>query len=186
MTSPRFYCGQFLLAMPGIGDPRFEHVVIAMCSHDEDGALGIGIDRYAPGHSVHDLLEQFEIDTDGIPDDQILVGGPVEPQRGFVVHSLDWSGRGTIDVAGRWGLSGTIDILRVIGRPTGPSKYFVALGYTGWGAGQLEGEMLRHGWHLAEGDQGLLFNDKPEQRWEKAYRSTGIDPRMLAGESGHA
>ena len=186
MTNDPFHSGKLLLAMPGIGDLRFEKSVIAICSHDADGALGIGIGQHLGGVTVHGLLEQFEIDPSGMPDVPIFAGGPVEPKRGFVLHSLDWGGQGTIDVAGKWGLSASIDILRVIGRPHGPSQWLVALGYAGWGAGQLDGEMTRHGWHLADPSEALLFDLPAEQRWQSAFLSTGIDPRMLASESGHA
>ncbi len=185
-NDPRFYVGKLLLAMPGIGDLRFERSVTAMCSHDEQGALGIGIATQAVSINLHGLLDQFEIETDGVPNAPIHVGGPVEPQRGFVLHSLDWGGQGTVDVAGKWGLSASLDVLRVIGKPNGPSRWLVALGYAGWGAGQLEGEMLRHGWHIADGSDELLFNAQVEKRWDAAFRSTGIDPRLLSPESGHA
>jgi putative transcriptional regulator len=142
MTNPRYLAGKFLLAMPGIGDLRFERAVIAMCSHDDQGALGIGIGHFVPRMGLHNLLSQFDIPTDNIIDAPVHQGGPVEPQRGFVLHSLDWGGQGTVQVNKLWGLSGTLDILRVIGRPQGPSKWLVALGYAGWGAGQLDGEML--------------------------------------------
>jgi putative transcriptional regulator len=172
--------------MPGIGDSRFERAVIAMCSHDEEGALGIGIGRLVPQLSLHAMLSQFEIRTDGVPDVAVHAGGPVEPQRGFVLHSLDWGGQGTVEVAGKWGLSGSLDVLRMIGRPGGPSRWLVALGYAGWGAGQLDGEMLRHGWHIADGDEGIVFGCDVKSRWEGAFAAQGIDPRLLASESGRA
>jgi putative transcriptional regulator len=183
---PRFYSGKLLLAMPGIGDPRFERSVTALCSHDEKGALGIGITHRHQNLRLHGLLKQFDIEIADVPDAPVYRGGPVEPQRGFVLHSLDWGGQGTIDVAGLWGLSGTIDVLRVIGRPTGPTRWMVALGYAGWGAGQLEGEMLRHGWQFADGSDELLFGTSQSDRWSAAFKSTGIDPRLLSSESGHA
>lgn len=182
----RFYAGKLLLAMPGIGDPRFERSVIAMCSHDEMGALGIGIGSHLPDTNLHKLLEQFDIDTDGIPAAPIHYGGPVEPQRGFVIHSLDWGGQGTIDVAGRWALSGSIDVLRVLGKPEGPRQWLVSLGYAGWGANQLDGEMLRHGWHIAEAELTIMFETPVKQRWTEGFLSSGIDSRLLASESGHA
>jgi putative transcriptional regulator len=186
MTNPRYLAGKFLLAMPGIGDLRFERAVIAMCSHDDQGALGIGIGHFVPRMGLHNLLSQFDIPTDNIIDAPVHQGGPVEPQRGFVLHSLDWGGQGTVQVNKLWGLSGTLDILRVIGRPQGPSKWLVALGYAGWGAGQLDGEMLRHGWHVAPANHHLLFETIADQRWAAAFTSSGIDPRMLASDSGHA
>jgi putative transcriptional regulator len=186
MTDPRFLSGQLLLAMPGIGDARFERAVIAMCSHDQEGALGIGIGATLPQLRLHELLGQFGIDTDGVPDVPVHRGGPVEPQRGFVLHSLDWSGQGTVDVAGKWGLSGSLDVLRVIGRPNGPKHWLIALGYAGWGEGQLDGEMHRHGWHISDGDPALIFGLDAATRWEAAFEAQGIDPRLLASESGRA
>ncbi len=186
MTNARFLSGKLLLAMPGIGDPRFERAVIAMCSHDEEGALGIGIGQYAMGLGLHGILDQFDLPTAHVEDVPILLGGPVEPKRGFVLHSLDWGGQGTIDVAGRWGLSGTIDALRVLGTPAGPSRWLVALGYAGWGASQLDGELHRHGWHIGDGDATIIFDLEAEDRWEAAFEAQGIDPRLLASHSGTA
>jgi putative transcriptional regulator len=185
MADPRYFTGQFLLAMPGIGDPRFDKSIIAVCSHDEGGALGIGIGRLA-SLSLHELFAQFDLEIKGIPDAPIYTGGPVEPRRGFVLHSLDWGGQGTIDVAGKWALSSSVDVLRVIGRPEGPSKWLVALGYAGWSAGQLDEEMTRHGWHLAPGDAALLFDHDTDDKWRAGFLSTGIDPKMLTLQSGRA
>lgn len=186
MDEPRFLSGKLLLAMPGIGDPRFERSVIAICSHDEQSALGIGIGHIVPQIGLHSLLKQFDVPTDHMPDAPVYHGGPVEPQRGFVLHSLDWGGQGTVDVAGRWGMTGTIDVLRVIGTSQGPRRWLVSLGYAGWGEGQLDGEMQRHGWHLANGDESLLFDADVDQKWALAFASQGIDTRLLANESGHA
>ena len=186
MTEARFLTGQLLLAMPGIGDPRFERAVIAMCSHDAEGAMGIGIGHALPEVRLHNMLKQFDIPTDAVPDIPVLRGGPVEPQRGFILHSRDWGGQGTVDVAGKWALSGTLDALRVIGRPEGPSRWLVALGYAGWGAGQLDGEMQRHGWQLADGDETLVYETETPARGTAAFGAQGIDPRLLASESGRA
>lgn len=186
MTTPPFLTGQFLLAMPGIGDPRFERSVIAMCAHDENGALGIGIASPIRDLGLHDLLEQFDIATADAPNASVVLGGPVEPSRGFVLHSLDWGGQDTIDVAGRWALSGSIDTLKAIATGKGPSRWLVALGYAGWGAGQLDEEMSRHGWLAVEGTVDLLFDTPADQRWERGYRDAGIDPRLLVSGAGQA
>ena len=186
MESARFLVGQFLLAMPGIGDPRFERAVIAMCEHDEEGAVGIGIGAEIDGLGLHDVLEQFEIDHGVAPDAPVHFGGPVEPRRGFVVHSTDWDGQGTVAVAGRWSLSGTLDVLRAIADGTGPRHWVVALGYAGWGAGQLDGEMLRHGWFNVAADEGLIYDTAAGERWAAGFVSAGIDPRLLAPETGRA
>lgn len=181
-----FLTGQFLLAMPGIGDPRFDHAVIAMCGHDAEGAIGIGIGATIDGLGLHDVLGQFEIEPGEAPDAPVHFGGPVEPRRGFILHSTDWSGQDTIEVAGRWALSGTIDILKAIADGQGPSRWLVALGYAGWGAGQLDGEMLRHGWFNVAGDERLLFDTQAEDRWTEAFEAAGIDPRLLASQPGRA
>jgi putative transcriptional regulator len=186
MDSAPFLTGQFLLAMPGIGDSRFERAVIAMCAHDSEGALGIGIGETIEGLGLHDLLRQFEIEPGEAPDVAVHFGGPVEPRRGFVLHAPDWGGQDTIDVAGRWALSGTIDVLRAIAAGTGPSKWLVALGYAGWGEGQLDEELTRHGWFNTTGDTGLLYQVSAEERWAKGFAHAGIDPRLLASSTGTA
>lgn len=186
MESSTYLTGQILLALPGIGDPRFERAVIAMCAHDEHGALGIGIGATIDGLGLHDLLGQFEIDPGAAPDSPVHFGGPVEPRRGFVLHSNDWSGQDTVDVAGLWALSGTIDVLRAIAEGTGPSRWLVALGYAGWGEGQLDEEMTRHGWFNVAGDPALLHGTDVSRRWECGFERQGIDPRLLAASTGTA
>lgn len=186
MESVEYLTGQFLLAMPGIGDPRFERSVIAMCAHDSNGALGVGIGATVAGLGLHDLLEQFEIEPGDTPDAPVHFGGPVEPRRGFVLHSLDWGGQDTVDVAGRWALSGTIDVLRAIAAGTGPSRWLVAIGYAGWGEGQLDEEMTRHGWFSTPATPELIYDATAAERWESGFASAGIDPRLLASSTGTA
>ena len=178
--------GQFLLAMPGIGDPRFEKAVIAMCVHDEDGAHGIGLGRIAPRIHFHDLLGQLDIEPGEAPNAPIHQGGPVEPTRGFILHTPDWGGADSIDVGGRWVLSATLDILKAIAAGKGPSRWVAALGYAGWQAGQLEQEMRRHGWFVAPGDESLLYDCAVEERWASAFAGAGVDPRLLTAEFGTA
>jgi putative transcriptional regulator len=186
MESVEYLTGQFLLAMPGIGDPRFERSVIAMCAHDPNGALGVGIGATVAGLGLHDLLQQFEIEPGDTPDAPVHFGGPVEPRRGFVLHSLDWGGPDTVDVAGRWALSGTIDVLRAIAAGTGPSRWLVAIGYAGWGEGQLDEEMTRHGWFSTPATPELIYDATAAERWESGFASAGIDPRLLASSTGTA
>lgn len=186
MESTHFLVGQFLLAMPGIGDPRFEQAVIAMCGHDPEGAIGIGIGATIEGISLHDVLKQFDIDPGEAPDAPVHFGGPVEPRRGFILHSLDWSGQDTIEVAGRWALSGTIDVLRAIAEGKGPERWLVALGYAGWGEGQLDEEMARHGWFNVRADQTLLYDTDADDRWSAGFAAAGIDPRLLTSQAGRA
>lgn len=190
MDSARNLTGQFLLAMPGIGDPRFDRAVIAMCAHDAEGALGIGIGATIAGVGLHTVLQQLEIELGVAPDVPVHFGGPVEPRRGFVVHALDWAGQDTIEVVGHagalWALSGTTDVLKAIAAGRGPSRWLVALGYAGWGEGQLDGEMTRHGWLNVPGDLDLLYGCDAEARWEAGFASAGIDSRLLANETGWA
>ena len=186
MQTASFLTGQFLLAMPGIGDPRFDRAVIAMCNHDEEGALGIGIGTVVDGLSFHDMLKQLDIAPGDTRDVPVHLGGPCEPRRGFVLHSLDWGGADTIEVAGRWAMSGTVDVLRAIAAGTGPTRWLPALGYAGWGEGQLDAEMLRHGWFNVEGDDTLLFATPAEGRWTAGFAGAGIDPRLLAATTGTA
>ncbi|MFW2852423.1 YqgE/AlgH family protein [Sphingomonas sp. TX0543] len=187
MESATFLSGQLLLAMPGIGDPRFHQSVIAICAHDGDGAMGIDIGTAIDGLRLHEVLRQLEIDPGEAPDVAVHCGGPVEVRRGFVLHSRDWSGADTIDVAGRWALSSTLDALRSIADGCGPTHWLVALGYTGWGPGQLDGEMTRHGWlNVDAPDEAILFDMPLDRRWSDGFERTGIDPRLLANASGHA
>jgi putative transcriptional regulator len=186
MESVEYLTGQFLLAMPGIGDPRFERSVIAMCAHDRDGALGIGIGAIVAGLGLHELLSQFDIDPGNTPDRPVHFGGPVEPRRGFVLHSLDWGGQDTVDVAGKWGLSSTIDALRAIVSDKGPRHWLVAIGYAGWGGGQLDEEMTRHGWFSTPAAPDLIYDGEAADRWERGFAAAGIDPRLLASSTGRA
>ena len=186
MDIERSLAGQLLLALPGIGDPRFDQAVIAICAHDELGALGVDFGRVIEGLGMHELLRQFDIAPGDLPDGPVHLGGPVEPQRGFVVHSTDWMGDETLKVGDHWGLTGTIDILRAIAGGEGPARWQVALGYAGWGAGQLDREFARHGWLSVPARDSLLFEGDARGRWTAALRAQGIDPRMLAAESGHA
>ena len=186
MDEPKYLSGQFLLAMPGMGDPRFERAVIAMCVHDENGALGIGLGRIVPRITFHDLLKQLDIDPGVAPDVSIHLGGPVEPQRGFLLHSTDWGGPESIQVGDRWTLSATLEILRAIAEGRGPRRWLAALGYAGWGAGQLEEELCGNGWFAAPGSESLLYDCDVNSRWAAAFKSAGIDPRLLAADFGTA
>lgn len=186
MTAPPFLTGQLLLAMPGIGDPRFERAVIALCAHDENGALGIGVGRIVPRLGLHGLLAQLEIDPGVAPDVPVHLGGPVEPQRGFVLHGFDWGGSDTLQVSDRWALTGTLDVLRALAEGKGPSRFLVALGYAGWGEGQLDAEMMRPGWFATPGSDALLFDTPVDERWSSAFAGAGVDTRLLTAATGHA
>ena len=176
--------------MPGIGDPRFERAVIAICVHDDDGALGLMINRPHPTMTVRDLMTQLDIDPQATPDIAVMDGGPVEPGRGFVLHSPDYAGQGTITVGSpngvRWGLTSTIDVLRAIADGHGPRHWLATLGYTGWSAGQLDAELLRHGWHSGDGDDEIVFDTPAERCWPRAFANFGIDVGHLSATAGTA
>jgi putative transcriptional regulator len=184
--TPTFLSSKLLLAMPGMADPRFERAVIAMCVHDENGAIGIGIGHKRAGIKFRGLLRQLDLDPGEAPDVAVHHGGPVEPGRGFILHSNDWAGQDTLPVAGLCAMTGTVDVLRAIAEGRGPSQWIAALGYAGWGEGQLEEEMTRHGWFAAGGDPKLLFDTPTDERWAAAFMAEGIDPRLLASETGAA
>ena len=187
---PPFLSGKMLLAMPGMADPRFERAVIAMCVHDENGAIGVGIGHKRAGITFRGLLRQLDIEPGEAPDVAVHHGGPVEPGRGFVLHSADWGGQDTLQVNGEDGqifaMTGTIDVLRAIAEGRGPSRWIAALGYAGWGEGQLDEEMTRHGWFAVSGAPAILFDTPTDERWAASFRAEGIDPRLLATETGVA
>src|SRR5689334_20631750 len=190
VEKPSFLSGKLLLAMPGMADPRFERAVIAMCVHDENGAIGVGIGHKRAGISFRGLLRQLDIVPGEAPDCAVHHGGPVEPGRGFVLHSTDWGGQDSLHVAGAKGelftMTGTIDVLKAIAEGKGPSHYIVSLGYAGWGEGQLDEEMTRHGWFAADGTAELLFDTPTDERWAAAFKGAGVDPRLLATQTGAA
>lgn len=186
MTAAPFLSGNLLLAMPGMADPRFSRAVIALAIHDENGAVGIGIGHLRAGIRFRQLLKQLDIDPGQAPDTPVHHGGPVEPGRGFVIHSDDWGGQDTLHITGVGAMTGTIDVLRAIAEGRGPSRWLVALGYAGWGDGQLDEEMTRHGWFTVPATPALLFDTPPEDRWEAAFKAAGVDPRLLVSETGAA
>jgi len=186
MTEAQYLSGRILLAMPGMFDPRFERSVNVMCVHDENGALGIGIGHQRDKIGLHEILAELDIDPGVAPDCPILHGGPVEPGRGFVLHSTDWGGSDTILVQPLCALSASLDILRAIAEGRGPKYWLIALGYAGWGPGQLENEMRHHGWFAADGHPEILFETPVEQRWSETWRAEGIDPALVANATGSA
>ena len=190
VEQPNFLSCKLLLAMPGMADPRCERAVIAMCVHDENGAIGIGIGHKRAGITFRGLLRQLDIEPGQAPDCAVHHGGPVEPGRGFVLHSTDWGGQDTLHVVGEkrelFAMTGTIDVLRAIAEGRGPNSWIVALGYAGWGEGQLDQEMTRHGWFAAGADTKILFDTPTNERWGAAFNAAGIDPRLLASETGAA
>jgi len=186
MTEAEYLTGRILLAMPGMADPNFDHSVIALFAHDADGAFGVGIGHVRAEIGFHELLEEVGIDPGEAPDCDILHGGPVETGRGFVLHTPDWSSPDTIEAGPLGAVSGSRAILEDIAAGRGPRLWLMALGYTGWGPGQLEAEMRRHGWYAAEGHPAILFETPVDARWHATWRAEGIDPASLVGTTGNA
>ena len=186
MAEPRYFSGQFLLATPGMGDPRFTRSVIAICSHDENGALGINIGDTSDEITFHGILKQFDIASDQVDDQLVFLGGPVETQRGFIVHSLDMNLSDTLQVGDRWGMSSSVDILKAIAKGRGPEKWLAALGYSGWGGGQLENELTQNGWSIVPGETDWLYDAEVDDRWQHAWEAEGIDVANLSGHFGSA
>jgi len=182
-----YLTGQFLVAMPTMGDPRFERTVIYMCAHSADGAMGLVVNRVASEIDFPELLNQLEIETDGIKKSiPVLTGGPVEAGRGFVLHSMDYSQDSTLKVTDEVGLTATVDILRAIAEGEGPEKSLLTLGYAGWSSGQLDNEIQANGWLNVSSDTSILFDEDLNSKWDRAVRKVGVDPSFLSAEAGHA
>lgn len=179
--------GQLLIAMPTMADPRFARSVIYLCTHNADGAMGLVINRQLDTLTFPQLLEQLEIAVNR-PETQTKVhfGGPVETGRGFVLHSADYVHEGTLVVANDIALTATVDILRLIADGEGPRQNLLALGYAGWGPGQLETEIQDNAWLNVPADPSLIFDDNLDGKWNQALAKLGIDPTQLSGAHGHA
>src|SRR5262245_34501811 len=179
--------GQLLVAMPQMRDSRFERSVIYMCAHSAEGAMGLVLNKLFDQISFPDLLDQLNIKT-GPKTKQILVhfGGPVESGRGFVLHSDDYVRDGTLTITDGFALTATIDILRAIADGEGPSSSLLALGYAGWGPGQLESEIQQNGWLTVPADPTLVFDGDLEAKWVRALAKLGVQPSALSGDAGHA
>ena len=182
-----YLSGQLLIAMPGMTDPRFEKSVIYVCVHNSDGAIGLVINRAIDSLTFPELLQQLEIDPAAGNDPiRVLFGGPVEQARGFVLHSPDYLQDASLVVDENVALTATIDILRAIAEGKGPANCLLALGYAGWGAGQLDSEIKSNGWLSVDADADLVFGCDLDEKWERAMAKIGIDPRMLSDDAGHA
>lgn len=187
-TGAKFLDGQILIAMPGMGDPRFARAVIFLCAHSAEGAMGLIVNKPAQELRFRDLLKQLGIeasaDVGGI---RVHFGGPVEHGRGFVLHSADYDADGaSLRVSPSFAMTATLDVLQDMARGAGPARALLALGYSGWGPGQLEGEIQANGWLIAAADPELVFALRDADKWEAALRSINIDPRLLSREGGRA
>lgn len=182
-----FLTGQLLIAMPQMPDPRFARTVIYICSHSDDGAMGLVINRLFEELSFQELLEQVGLqDADLTNEIPVHSGGPVESARGFVLHSAEFVHDETLVVDEGVALTASVDILRAIAHGEGPRQSLLALGYSGWGPGQLENEIHGNGWLNAPADDDLLYGEPLETKWKRSIAKIGIDFSMLSGESGRA
>ncbi len=183
-----FLVGKLLIAMPGMGDSRFDHSVIYMCAHSADGAMGLIVNKPAPDMRFSELLVQLGIEAGpNYRDIRVHYGGPVEHGRGFVLHSADYlQGAGTLQVDNDTAMTATLDVLEDIARGRGPKSSMLALGYSGWGPGQLEGEIAGNGWLSCDPRPEILFGRANEHKWTAALRVLGIDPLLLSSQGGRA
>ena len=183
------FAGRLLVAMPGIDDPRFEHAVILVCAHRPDHAMGLRLDRPAPGVDLKAVLTKLDTPApDSASERAVLVGGPVERERGFVLHTDDWLAEDASHAFGQGlALTGTREALLAMTDPlAGPRRSTLLLGYAGWGEGQLEDEISENVWLTADADADLIFDDSHETKWSRAVAGLGVDPGQLSGQSGRA
>jgi putative transcriptional regulator len=187
--------GQMLIAMPSMRDERFARTLIYICAHSSEGAMGIVVNQPAANINFADLLVQLEViqDTDliqlprGAGAVQVLKGGPVEPGRGFVLHSSDFFiENSTLPIDDGICLTATLDVLKAIAKGDGPNSALLALGYAGWAPGQLETEIQENGWLHCSADPDLIFGGDLVHKYERALRKLGIHAGMLSSEAGHA
>ncbi|MFD2740226.1 YqgE/AlgH family protein [Sulfitobacter aestuarii] len=180
--------GKLLVAMPGMGDPRFSHAVIYLCAHSEDGAMGLIVNRPAPDLRLSDVLDQLVSEpAEGQSELGVHIGGPVETGRGFVLHSDEYrSAMQTLEVADGFAMTATLDILEAIAAGLGPERALLMLGYAGWGPGQLEAEIAQNGWLTCDAGMALVFDQPDAKKWGAALNSIGIDPLGLSSSAGRA
>lgn len=176
----------FLIAMPGMGDPNFHRTVTYMCQHSHEGALGIVINRPTE-LKLGDILQQMgiKIGLEGINQVPVFYGGPVQPERGFVIHEPKGSWDSSLEVTETIALTTSRDILEAIARGEGPERMVVALGYAGWGEGQLEQEIVENAWLNAPAKDQILFEIPADQRWKSAAKQMGVDIGRLSSSAGH-
>ena len=187
MKNNRFLNNQFLIAMPTLTDSNFFHTVTYLCQHNEDGALGIVINRPA-GMILEDIFKQMNIAANNSKIKEVTVysGGPVQQERGFVIHDVGEQWNSSILISDSIALTTSRDILEAIAQGSGPERYLVALGYAGWSAGQLEREVSSNAWLNAPCTADILFNTPPTHRWNQAAKQIGVDIHLLTVQAGHA
>jgi len=180
--------GKILIAMPGMGDPRFAHAVVYLCAHSAEGAMGLIINKPAQDLRMRDLLDHLSIEPGPeMRDRAVHFGGPVEHGRGFVLHDDGYrSDIATLNVAKGFGMTATLDILEDLAQGRGPERAILALGYAGWGPDQLESELAENGWLTCDADAELVFGSEDNDKWEGALARLGISSLTLSSDAGHA
>jgi putative transcriptional regulator len=180
--------GKIIIAMPAMGDPRFALSVNLICAHSAQGAMGLILNKPLSDLNFSQLLTQLNIPRAPAGRDiRVHFGGPVDRSRGYVLHSADFtSGAATLPIPGGYGMTATLDILEAIARGEGPSQALLALGYSGWGPGQLEAEIARNDWLTADVAEDLVFAPDNAGKWTRALKSLGVDPVMLSPSAGRA
>ncbi len=182
-----FLVDQFLVAMPSLNDPNFHQSVVYICEHNAQSALGIIINK--PTNIVlNDIFKQLSIEADDqhFGQQPVYHGGPVQTERGFVIHEPPGNWESTLLLGDQLGVTSSRDVLACMARGQGPHKIFVALGYAGWGAGQLETELANNSWLSTPADHSIIFETPVELRWQAAARLIGVDLSLLTGDAGHA
>ena len=181
--------GKLLIAMPGMEDPRFSGSVVFLCVHSPGQSMGLIINKQMEEITFAEMMEQLEIPSEGPPPDvPVCYGGPVELRRGFVLHSSDYRPRGeeALRVDHRFAMTGTLEVLEDIAVGRGPRRALMALGYSGWGEGQLEEEIQRNDWLTADATMELVFDTPMDRKWDAALESLGVTSLTLSSEAGHA
>ncbi len=187
MSSSTNLTNQFLIAMPSMQDMNFSQTVTYICEHTEEGAMGIVVNRPTNLH-LNDILDQLEITDIDLKsgEEPIYIGGPVQPERGFVLHgdSNDWDS--TLKITDEISVTTSKDILESIAAGKGPNLHLVALGYAGWASGQLEDEISANAWLSGPADSQIIFTTPVERRWKAAAQLLGVDLDLISGDAGHA
>jgi putative transcriptional regulator len=180
--------GQLLVAMPQMGDPRFARSVVYVCSHSgESGAMGLVINKLLGSLTLAELFEQLQIESGALAKRRpVHFGGPVEPGRGFVLHTADYREEATLTVEGDIAVTATLDIMRAIGKGRGPRQSLFALGYAGWAPGQLDAEIQANGWLSVAADEAIVFDPDHDGKWRRALAKLGIDLSALSSTAGRA
>jgi putative transcriptional regulator len=187
LTEEKSLAGQVLIAMPSLTDPRFAQSVVYMCAHTHDGAMGIVINRPLSNPSFEELLRQLKVDP--VPparEIRLCKGGPIDNARGFVLHTSDWTDSASLKVDDTLALTASLDILKAIATGGGPRQSLLALGYSGWGPGQLDAEMQNNAWLSAPADLDVIFDNDHDTKWRRALAKLRVDPLLLSSTAGRA